>query len=158
MAGGNTLFTKLINKINKIISRREMHDKGDVYPVIVDIKDFDTSSGNLLERMIFNYRLLFLIGCAILTLVLGYSASKLVFNAGFDKMIPTHHPYIKNYMANRNDIRGLGNAVYIVVENTQGDIFDPEYLNLLMQINDEVFLLPGVDRAWMRSLWMAGVR
>ena len=28
-------------------------------------------------------------------------------------------------------LRGLGNSVRVVVENTQGDIFDPEYLEVL---------------------------
>jgi uncharacterized protein len=133
-------------------------EKIDDMPVVRDIKDFDDSSGVLLERMIFNYRLVVIILCAILTLMLGYQATKLVLNASFEKMIPQSHPYVKNYMENKNALRGLGNAVRVVVENTQGDIFDPEYLEHLRQINDELFLTPGVDRAWVKSLWMPVVR
>jgi len=44
------------------------------------------------------------------------------------------------------------------VENTRGDIFDPDYLDLLQKINDEVFYLEGVDRNRMRSLWTPNVR
>ncbi len=40
-------------------------------------------------------------------------------------MLPQSHPYIKNYLANKSDLRGLGNSIRVVVENTQGDIFDP---------------------------------
>jgi hypothetical protein len=46
----------------------------------------------------------------------------------------------------------------IVVENTDGDIFDPAYLETLKRINDELVTTPGVDRAWMKSLWMPAVR
>jgi predicted RND superfamily exporter protein len=55
-------------------------------------------------------------------------------------------------------LRGLGNAVRVVVENPQGDIFDPRYLEVLKQVNDELFLTPGVDRAWMKSMWTPTVR
>ena len=42
-------------------------------------------------------------------------------------MIPRSHPYIQNYLENRAELRGLGNALRIVVENPNGDIYDPEY-------------------------------
>jgi hypothetical protein len=45
-----------------------------------------------------------------------------------------------------------------VVENPNGDIYDPKYENTLKKIHDEVFLTPGVDRAWVKSLWAPGVR
>ncbi|MBI5443341.1 MAG: MMPL family transporter [Deltaproteobacteria bacterium] len=136
----------------------QLDDRVDDYPIISDLKHFDRSSGVLLERLIFNWRWLVVTGCALVTLVLGFMATKLVLNASFDKMIPHSHPYIKNYLANRSEIQGLGNALYIVVENTQGDIFDPQYLDLLMKVSDEVLLIPGVDRPWMKSLWTPGVR
>lgn len=127
-------------------------------PVVRDVKDFDDSSGILLERMIFNYRLVVIILCAIVTLVLGYQVTKIVLNASFEKMIPQSQPYIKNYIENKNSLPALGNAVRVVVENTQGDIFNPEYMELFRQINDEIVLTPGVDRAWVKSLWMPAVR
>ena len=133
-------------------------EKIDDMPVVRDIKDFDLSSGILLERMIFNYRLVVIILCAIVTILLGYQATKLVLNASFEKMIPQSHPYIKNYMENKDAVRGLGNAVRVVVENTQGDIFDEEYQNLFRQVSDEVFLIAGVDRPWVKSIWMPIVR
>jgi hypothetical protein len=127
-------------------------------PVIADIKDFDCLSGNIIERIIFNYRNILMFACLLMTILMGYQASKLVLNAGFDKMIPHRHPYIINYLENKDQIQGLGNTLRIAVENTEGDIFDPEYLQLLMQANDMVFLTPGVDRAWMKSLWTPAVR
>ena len=46
----------------------------------------------------------------------------------------------------------------VVVENKSGDIFEPAYLQALRQINDELFLTPGVDRPGVKSLWMPVVR
>src|SRR4029453_17975565 len=84
--------------------------------------------------------------------------TRLTLNASFEKMIPQSQPYIKNYLTYQKDLRGLGNAVRVVVENPDGDIFEPSYLEALKQINDELVLTPGVDRAWVKSLWMPGVR
>jgi len=134
-------------------------DNLDQMPVVRDLADFDRRSGNLLERLVFNNRLAMLVVCAIVTLVLGYfAATRLVLNASFEKMIPQSQPYIKNYLTYQKDLRGLGNALRVVVENPDGDIFDPEYLEALKQINDELAVTPGVDRAWVKSLWMPAVR
>jgi len=131
----------------------------DAMPVVRQLGDFDQQSGNLLERLVFNNRLAMVIVCAIITVVLGYvAATKLVLNASFEKMIPQSQPYIKNYLTYQKDLRGLGNAIRVVVENTDGDIFDPQYLEVLKQVNDELILTPGVDRAWVKSLWTPGVR
>jgi uncharacterized protein len=134
-------------------------DQLDAMPVVRDLTKFDQNSGNALERMVFNHRLLFILACTIITLVLGYlGATKLALNASFEKMMPQSQPYIQNYLANKTALRGLGNAVRVVVENPQGDIFDPQYLEVLKQVNDELFLTPGVDRAWMKSMWTPTVR
>jgi predicted RND superfamily exporter protein len=133
-------------------------EKIDKMPVVKDLRDFDQKSGNWLERMIFNNRLVVTAVCVTVTLLLGYQATKLVFNASFEKMLPQSHPYIKNYLANKDALNGLGNSIRVVVENNGGDIFDPAYLEILKQVNDELFLTPGVDRAWVKSVWSPAVR
>ena len=131
----------------------------DRMPVVRSVADFDARSGNLLERLVFNHRLAMIVACAIVTAVLGHFAgTKLVLNASFEKMVPQSQPYIRNYLDNQKDLRGLGNAIRVVVENADGTIFDPHYLEALKQINDELFLTAGVDRAWVKSLWAPGVR
>ncbi|SDP81134.1 efflux RND transporter permease subunit [Ectopseudomonas guguanensis] len=133
--------------------------KLDSMPVIRELKDFDARSGSLLERLIFNHRRLVIFACLLVTLVLSYfAATRLELNASFEKMIPHNQPFIKNYLENRHALRGLGSSVRVVVENTQGDIFDPHYLEVLKEVNDELFLTPGVDRAWIKSLWTPAVR
>lgn len=128
-------------------------------PTLRSLSDFDPKSGSALERLIFNHRLAMVVICALLTVVLGWlAATRLTLNASFERMLPQSHPYIKNYLDNRKELRGLGNALRIVVENVDGDIFDPKYQETLKKINDELFVTPGVDRAWLKSLWTPAVR
>ena len=127
-------------------------------PVIKDPQQFDSRSGNVLERLVFNNRLLFVVFCALLTGFLGYQASKLVVNTSFDKMMPQSHEFIKNYLANKEALSGRSNSIRISVENLKGDIYDANYLQVLQEINDTMYLMHGVDRAFMKSLWTPSVR
>jgi uncharacterized protein len=123
------------------------------------LRGFDTNSGSMLERVVFNNRRVVMVVCAIVTVLLAaLAATRLGLSASFEKMIPRSHPYIQNYLEHKAELRGLGNALRIVVENPAGDIFDPSYQQTLRKIHDEVFLTPGVDRAWVKSLWAPGVR
>ncbi|MBI5441528.1 MAG: RND family transporter, partial [Deltaproteobacteria bacterium] len=122
-------------------------------PVVRTLEEFDPSSGSLVERALFNHRGLFMGICLAITLALGYGMTRLKLNASFEKTIPTHHPYVATYLKHKSDLGGLGNAVRIAVETTKDSIYDAEYLATLQKISDEVFLMPGVDRAYMKSLW-----
>lgn len=122
------------------------------------IGDFDKRSGSLIERLIFNNRWLVVVFCMIATGMLALSAMDLRFNASFERMIPANHPFIKNYSQYKSELSGLGNTLKIAVESRSGTIFDPEYLETLRRINDEVFLTPGVDQAYMKSLWTPATR
>jgi predicted RND superfamily exporter protein len=131
----------------------------DQMPVVRDVARFDKRSGSWLERLVFNHRMALVIVCALATLALGWlAATRLSLNASYEKMLPQGHPYIQNYLQNKTALRGLGNALRVVVENPQGDIFEPRYLEQLRQVSDALFLTPGVDRAWMKSMWTPSVR
>src|SRR3989339_1532968 len=122
------------------------------------LNEFDPRSGSVVERALFNHRLFILLFCAVVTVFLGWSASSLHVNASFEKIIPKSHPYITNYLQNRDELGGLGNAVRIAVATTGESIYDPNYLKVLQQLSDEVFLIPGVDRRNMKSLWTPNTR
>ena len=128
----------------------------DLAPVGLD--QFDKQSGNTLERLLFNNRVVIIAVCVLVTLLLGWQASQLRLNASYEKTIPTSHPYIANFLEKQDDLKGLGNAVRIAVANVNGTIYDPDYMAVLQKISDEVFLLPGVDRAGMKSLWTPNTR
>ncbi|PTQ66794.1 RND family transporter [Pseudomonas sp. GV071] len=127
-------------------------------PIHSTLDDFDSRSGSLLERALFNHRRLVLLICLLVTALLGWQATRLELNASFEKMIPNDHPFIANYLEHRQELSGLGNAVRIAVINQKGSIYDAAYLQTLQQLNDEVYLLPGVDRAFMKSLWTPSTR
>ena len=91
-------------------------------PVVGNPAQFDAASGNRLERLVFNYRAIVLLLCALMTLVLGWEATRLPVNANFERMIPQRSPYIRNYLQYKNELPGLGNTIRVVVENKRGDI------------------------------------
>ena len=124
----------------------------------VSLARFDTRSGSLVERLLFNHRAVVVLLCALVTLLLGWQATRLQLNASFEKTIPAGHPYIVNFLRHQADLAGLGNAVRIAVARPEGTIYDPAYLDTLRRLSDEVFLLPGVDRARMKSLWTPSTR
>ncbi|MEQ5837301.1 MMPL family transporter [Marinobacter sp. NFXS9] len=127
-------------------------------PVVARVEDFDRNSGGFMERTIFNGRFLVILLSLLVTVLLGSQALRLNVSSKFSEMIPQSHPFIQNYFDNADSLGGLGNAVRIVVENKQGSIYDPDYMEVLKKINDQVYLLPGVDRVFMKSLWMPVVR
>jgi predicted RND superfamily exporter protein len=112
----------------------------------------------LAERLLFENRVIIIVLFALLTAFFGYQAAQLKPDASFEKMIPTSHPYIQNYLRNRADLASLGNSIRIIVETTEGDIFDKEFQEALQLINDEVFYVAGVDRAGLQSIWTPNVR
>jgi predicted RND superfamily exporter protein len=107
--------------------------------------------------LFFSNRKVWLAVFVVVTLILGYQATQLRPDAGFEKMVPLKHPYIQNFLANRNDVQG-GNIVSIALEAKDGHIFSAEYLEALKKVTDDAFFLPGVDRAGMKSLWTKNVQ
>src|SRR6185369_8752565 len=111
-------------------------DSGAEHPAL---EHFDINSGSRLERLVFNHRRAVMIACLVLTVLFGtLAALELTLNASFEKMIPRGHGYIRNYLENKSELRGLGNALRIVVANRHGDIYDPAYLDTLRKISDEL--------------------
>ncbi|WP_051246925.1 efflux RND transporter permease subunit [Metapseudomonas resinovorans] len=127
-------------------------------PSLPEPGDFDPRSGSLVERALFNHRHWVLLLCLLTTVLLGWQSSRIELNASFEKMIPTGHPYIANYLDNQKELSGLGNALRIAVANRKGDIYDADYLKTLQALSDQIYLLPGVDRAYMKSLWTPATR
>jgi len=127
-------------------------------PVLRTLDEFDAQSGSAIERALFNHRIVVMLLCAIVTALLGWQATRLTLNASFEKTIPTHHPWIQNFLAHQAELTGLGNAVRIAVANPKGTIYDAAYLETLRKLSDEVFLVPGVHRMQMKSLWTPATR
>ncbi|MGB5258617.1 MAG: MMPL family transporter [Woeseiaceae bacterium] len=123
-----------------------------------DLTGLNGAKPPLAERLLFENRVVVIVLFALLTVFFGYQAAQLEPDASFEKMIPTSHPYIQNYLRNRSDRASLGNSIRIIVETKQGDIFDKDFQEALQKINDEVFYIAGVDRAGLQSIWTPNVR
>ena len=119
---------------------------------------FDPKSGSGIERLIFNNRLVVIALCVAATVVLGVFAAKLQLTASFERILPSAHPYIINFKKYASQLSGSSNVIRIAVATNRDSIFYPQYIDTLRKINDEVYLYRGVDRSFMRSLWMSAVR
>ncbi|MDX9699317.1 MAG: MMPL family transporter, partial [Rhodocyclaceae bacterium] len=107
--------------------------------------------------LLFRRRRFFLALFVLLTVLLGLSASRLQVDAGFEKMIPLEHEYMQTFMAYRNTFGGA-NRVLVALRTHRGDIYDPVFMGKLKALTDEVFFIPGVDRATVTSLFTPNVR
>jgi len=106
---------------------------------------------------IFGWRRAWLVVFAVMTLLFAASATRLVVDAGFNKMVPLEHPYMKVYREYEN-VFGGANRVAIALVQKDGDIFNKAYLTKLKALTDDVFLLNGVDRPTVKSLFTPNTR
>ncbi len=111
------------------------------------------------EPLIFSKRPLTLSVIALLTLFLGFQASQLKLDSGFEKQLPRNHPYIQ-VLKKYQDQFGGGNTVLLAVSEKpgKGDIYNGRFMDSLKAATDSVFFLPGVDRTRISSLFTPNVR
>jgi predicted RND superfamily exporter protein len=77
--------------------------------------------------------------------------------AGFTKMIPLHHEYMRTFQDYQADFGGA-DKVLIAVKVRQGDIFQKDVMQTVRQITDEAFYIKGVERSSLTSLFTPNVR
>jgi predicted RND superfamily exporter protein len=107
--------------------------------------------------LIFEHRKAWLIAFGVATALFAVSASRLAVDAGFSKMVPLSHPYMKVYRQYEKEFGGA-NRVAIALMQKDGDIFDKAYMEKLRGLTDDVFLLNGVDRPTVKSLFTPNTR
>jgi len=110
-----------------------------------------------LENVIFNNRKLVILLFVVMTAFMLWQASHLRIDAGFAKLLPLQHPYMKTYLEYRDQFGGA-NRVVIALKTRDGDIFNPEFFDVLREATDDVFFIPGVDRTRVMSLYTPNVR
>ncbi len=117
-------------------------------------------TGSRVDRfadLLFGRRRWFMAAFVMLTLLFGYNLLGLHIDAGFEKLLPLKHEYIKTFMDHRQDFGGA-NRLLIAVRAKQGDIFTPTFFETLQKVTDEVFFLPGVNRSTVQSIYTPNVR
>ena len=101
-------------------------------------------------------------GLAILvffTLLMAYQASRTHVDAGFEKSLPLNHPYMVTFRKYQEAFGGANTVLVAVIQKEQGsDIYNGGFLNTLKLVTDEVFFLPGIDRARVQSLFTPNTR
>lgn len=110
-----------------------------------------------LEKLIFHSRRAVLVLFALVTVFMGWQASQLRIDAGFAKLLPLEHEYMKTYMKYRDDFGGA-NRVVIAIVARDGDIFTPQFFQVLREVTDDVFFIPGADRTRVLSLFTPNAR
>ncbi|HUF82583.1 MAG TPA: MMPL family transporter, partial [Burkholderiales bacterium] len=111
----------------------------------------------LLERAIFGARPWIIGAFGALTVLMVFAAAQLRIDAGFSKLLPLEHEYMQTYLEHRDEFGGA-NRVLIAMVAKDGNMFTPEFFAALKRATDEVFFIPGVDRAGVRSLFTPNVR
>ncbi|HEX4859177.1 MAG TPA: MMPL family transporter [Usitatibacteraceae bacterium] len=106
---------------------------------------------------VFNNRKVLLIVFSALTVLFAISASQLKVDAGFNKMVPLTHPYMKEYKAYEN-VFGGANRIAIAMTQKNGDIYNKEFMEKLKALTNEVMVLEGVDKPSVRSLFTPNTR
>ena len=114
----------------------------------------------LLDRFttwVFRHRLPLVIVFALLTGLMTWFAARVRVDASFNKSLPAEHPYIRVFTKYQSEFGGA-NRVLIALMAREGDIFNAPFFHTLKTVTDEVFFLPGVDRAQVQSLYTPNVR
>jgi predicted RND superfamily exporter protein len=94
----------------------------------------------------------------LITLGLGYSATQVRLDPGFNKQIPVSHPFMQNYLHYSEIFTGANSLLVSVRWKGEGDIYNKQFLDTLRKVTDEVFFIPGVRRSSVRSLFTPDVR
>ena len=94
----------------------------------------------------------------LITLGLGYSATHVRLDPGFNKQIPVRHDYMLNFLEFSRIFTGANRLLVSVNWKGEGDIYNPQFLETLQHVTDDVFFISGVSRPSVTSLFTPNVR
>lgn len=109
------------------------------------------------EHFLFTKRKLVIVFFLLVSVFMLWSATFLKVDAGFSKMLPLQHDYMKTFVKYQDEFGGA-NRILVALTLEEGDIFTVEFFDTLKLATDEVFFIPGVDRAKVTSLFTPNVR
>ena len=110
-----------------------------------------------IEKLLFARRRLVLAAFVLATLAMGWLATGLRVDAGFTKLVPVEHEYMRTFLQYREEFGGA-DRVLIAVMARDGDMFTPGFFAALREVTDAMFFLPGVDRTQVYSVLTPNVR
>lgn len=110
----------------------------------------------LVEPIVFGKRMITLAILIALTGWFAYEASQTKVDAGWLKMVPLQHPYMQTFTEYYKDFGGA-NTIIVALQNKNGDIYNEEFMDKMQKATDDVFFIPGVDRARVMSIFTPNV-
>ncbi len=111
-----------------------------------------------MSRLVFDHRRAWLSIFALVTLVLGLFATRIGTDAGFAKMIPLQHEYMRTFTEYQKTFGGANRILVALVRKDGRDIFEPAFFDKLKNATDDIFFIPGVERTSVASLFTPNVR
>lgn len=94
---------------------------------------------------------------AVITIGMLFAMSQLKIETGFKKQLPLKHEYMQTFLQYEKEFGGANRVLVALVEK-DGDMFTPEFFKAFEEITNQVFFIPGVDRASVRSIFTPNVR
>ncbi len=111
-----------------------------------------------LENLVFRLRAVILWGLALFTVWMGWLATGLYMDAGFEKQLPKGHEYIETFREYQTRQPGANRIVVVLRDKNGGTIFNQGFLATLNGLTQDMFFIPGVDRNTVTSLWTPNTR
>jgi predicted RND superfamily exporter protein len=108
---------------------------------------------------IYHWRKTGLVLLTAFTLLMLFQASKTHVDAGFEKSLPLNHEYMVTFRKYQEAFGGANTVLVAVIQKEKGtNIYNEQFLGTLKKVTDEVFFLPGIDRARVQSLFTPNTR
>ncbi|HWY24112.1 MAG TPA: MMPL family transporter [Nevskia sp.] len=106
------------------------------------------------EPIIYTRRHLTHIILIVLTLLFFVQTMRLEPDAGWLKTVPMDHPYMQKFRQYYKDFGGANTVIVALIQDQEkGEIYNPEFMDALQHATDDVFFLPGADRARVMSIF-----
>jgi predicted RND superfamily exporter protein len=110
-----------------------------------------------LATFLINWRYAIVSVFVVITVFMLYSMTNLKIETGFKKQLPLKHEYMQTFLQYEQEFGGA-NRILVALVARDGDMFTQKFFEDFEAITDQVFFIPGVDRASVRSIFTPNVR
>ena len=110
-----------------------------------------------LATFLINYRYAIVSGFLAVTVFMLYAMLQLKIETGFKKQLPLKHEYMQTFLKYEQEFGGA-NRILVALMANDGNMFTPEFFKTFEEVTNQVFFIPGVDRASVRSIFTPNVR
>ena len=112
----------------------------------------------MVEPPIFKARFATLGLLILATLFFAFQAARIQPDAGWLKSIPLDHPYMQVFQKYYRDFGGANSVLFALIKDEgSGDIYEADFMKTLEDATNDIFFMPGVDRARVMSLFTPNV-